>query len=178
MFLGLSGAVRDHGEAMRSENGHAAPGTYTRKMKVCPNCGEENPERFRLCGYCGAKLDPDEVPQVARKLVTIVFCDLAGSTSLGETLDSESLPALMARYFEEMRRVLDSHGGVVAKYIGDAVMAVFGLPVVREDEPFAPWAAADGMREALERLNNELEEGWGVRLDQPHRREHRRGGVR
>ena len=134
MFLGLSGAVRDHGEAMRSENGHAAPGTYTRKMKVCPNCGEENPERFRLCGYCGAKLDPDEVPQAARKLVTIVFCDLAGSTSLGETLDSESLPALMTRYFEEMRRVLDSHGGVVAKYIGDAVMAVFGLPVVREDD--------------------------------------------
>ena len=133
-------------------------------MKVCPNCGEENPERFRLCGYCGAKLDSDEVPQAARKLVTIVFCDLAGSTSLGETLDSESLPALMTRYFEEMRRVLDSHGGVVAKYIGDAVMAVFGLPVVREDDALRAVAAADGMREALERLNDELEEGWGVRL--------------
>ena len=133
-------------------------------MKVCPNCGGENPGRFRLCGYCGAKLDPDEAPQAARKLVTIVFCDLAGSTRLGETLDSESLPALMTRYFDEMRRVLESHGGVVEKYIGDAVMAVFGLPVVREDDALRAVAAADGMREALERLNDELEEGWGVRL--------------
>ena len=133
-------------------------------MKVCPNCGEENPEQFRRCGYCGAKLAPDEAPQEARKLVTIVFCDLAGSTSLGETLDSESLPALMRRYFEEMRRVLESHGGVVAKYIGDAVMAVFGLPVVREDDALRAVAAAKGMREALARLNDDLEEGWGVRL--------------
>jgi class 3 adenylate cyclase/tetratricopeptide (TPR) repeat protein len=133
-------------------------------MKVCPNCGEENPERFRLCGYCGAKLDPDEAPQAARRLVTIVFCDLAGSTSLGETLDSESLPALMTRYFDEMRRVLESHGGGVEKYIGDAVMAVFGMPVVREDDALRALAAADGMRGALERLNDELEESWGVRL--------------
>lgn len=133
-------------------------------MKVCPNCGEENPERFRLCGYCGAKLDPDEAPQAARKLVTIVFSDLAGSTSMGETLDSESLRSLMTRYFDEMRSVLESHGGVVEKYIGDAVMAVFGLPVVREDDALRAVAAADGMRTALERLNDELEEGWGVRL--------------
>jgi class 3 adenylate cyclase/tetratricopeptide (TPR) repeat protein len=131
---------------------------------ICPNCGEENPDRFRLCGYCGTKLAPDEAPQAARKLVTIVFCDLAGSTSMGETLDSESLRALMTRYFEEMRGVLESHGGVVEKYIGDAVMAVFGLPVVREDDAIRAVAAADGMRKALERLNDELEEGWGVRL--------------
>jgi class 3 adenylate cyclase/tetratricopeptide (TPR) repeat protein len=133
-------------------------------MRVCPNCGEENPERFRLCGYCGAKLIQEEAQQAARKLVTIVFCDLAGSTSMGETLDSESLRALMTRYFEEMRGVLESHGGVVEKYIGDAVMAVFGLPVVREDDAIRAVAAADGMRTALERLNDELEDGWGVRL--------------
>ena len=133
-------------------------------MRVCPNCGEENPEKFRLCGYCGAKLVPDEAPQAARKLVTIVFCDLAGSTSMGETLDSESLRALMTRYFEEMRGVLESHGGLVEKYIGDAVMAVFGLPVVREDDAIRAVAAADGMRAALERLNDELEDVWGVRL--------------
>ena len=76
-------------------------------VRVCPNCGEENPEKFRLCGYCGTKLVPDKAPQAARKLVTIVFCDLAGSTSMGETLDSESLRALMTRYFEEMRTVLE-----------------------------------------------------------------------
>ena len=133
-------------------------------MRVCPNCGEENPEKFRLCGYCGAKLVPDEAPQAARKLVTIVFCDLAGSTSMGETLDSESVRALMTRYFEEMRSVLENHGGVVEKYIGDAVMAVFGVPVVREDDAIRAVAAADGMRAALEGLNDELEDFWGVRL--------------
>ena len=133
-------------------------------MRVCPNCGEENPDKFRLCGFCGAKLVPDTVHQAARKLVTVVFCDLAGSTSLGETLDSESLRAVMTRYFEEMRSVLESHGGVIEKYIGDAVMAVFGLPVVREDDAIRAVVAADGMRAALERLNDELEVGWGVRL--------------
>ncbi|HXV33385.1 MAG TPA: adenylate/guanylate cyclase domain-containing protein [Gaiellaceae bacterium] len=133
-------------------------------MRVCPNCGEENPERFRLCGFCGTKLVPDDAPQAARKLVTVVFCDLAGSTSMGERLDSESLRALMTRYFDEMRGVLESHGGVVEKYIGDAVMAVFGLPVVREDDAARAVAAAEGMRAALERLNDELEAGWGVRL--------------
>jgi class 3 adenylate cyclase/tetratricopeptide (TPR) repeat protein len=133
-------------------------------MQVCPNCGEENPDRFRLCGYCGAKLVQDDAPQAARKLVSVVFCDLAGSTTLGETLDSESLRALMTRYFDEMRSVLESHGGVVEKYIGDAVMAVFGLPVVREDDALRAVTAAEGMRGALELLNDELEDGWGVRL--------------
>jgi hypothetical protein len=70
----------------------------------------------------------------------------------------------MTRYFDGMRRVLESHGGVVEKYIGDAVMAVFGLPVMREDDAHRAVAAANGMREALERLNDELEESWGVRL--------------
>ena len=137
---------------------------HSQQMRVCPNCGEENPERFRLCGFCGAKLVPDDAPQVMRKLVTVVFCDLAGSTSLGESLDSESLRALMTRYFDEMRRVLESHGGVVEKFIGDAVMAVFGLPVVREDDAFRAVVAAEGMRAALVHLNDELEAGWGVRL--------------
>ena len=71
-------------------------------MRVCPNCGEENPDKFRLCGFCGTKLVPDTAPQAARKLVTVVFCDLAGSTSLGETLDSESLRAGMTPDLGEM----------------------------------------------------------------------------
>lgn len=133
-------------------------------MKVCPSCGEENPERFRLCGYCGTPLAAERTTQAARKLVTVVFCDLAGSTTLGEALDSESLRAVMKRYYDEMRSVLESHGGLVEKFIGDAVMAVFGLPVVREDDAARAVAAAAGMRTALVRLNDELEEGWGVRL--------------
>ncbi len=133
-------------------------------MKVCPSCGEENPERFRLCGFCGANLEPEAAPQEARKLVTIVFADLVGSTSLGEALDSESLRTLMSRYFEEMSSVLESHGGVVEKFIGDAVMAVFGLPIVREHDAHRAVRAAEEMRGALSGLNDELEAGWGVRL--------------
>jgi class 3 adenylate cyclase/tetratricopeptide (TPR) repeat protein len=133
-------------------------------VKVCPSCGEENPERFRLCGFCGATLEPEAAPQEARKLVTVVFADLAGSTSLGEALDSESLRGLMSRYFEEMRGVLESHGGVVEKFIGDAVMAVFGLPVVREHDAHRAVRAAEEMRVALSGLNDELETVWGVRL--------------
>ena len=133
-------------------------------MLVCPNCGEENPKRFRHCGFCGAKLLPDAPLQETRRFVSIVFSDLADSTSLGEALDSESLRAVMLRYYDEMRAVLEREGGVIQKYIGDAVMAIFGLPVVREDDAFRAVAAADGMRAALVRLNDDLEDGWGVRL--------------
>ena len=99
-----------------------------------------------------------------RKTVTIVFSDLKGSTSLGEALDSESLREVLTRYFEEMRAVLEEHGGTVEKYIGDAVMAVFGLPTLHEDDALRAVRAAAGMQVALERLNEELERVWGVRL--------------
>ena len=135
-------------------------------MQVCPSCGEENPDKFRLCGYCGTPLGAADVapaPEV-RKTVTIVFSDLKGSTDLGERLDSESLRAVMTRYFDEMRRVLERHGGTVEKFIGDAVMAVFGLPTLHEDDALRAVRAAADMKEALHRLNRELERRWGVRL--------------
>jgi len=72
-------------------------------LQVCPNCGEENPPRFRLCGFCGTALVQALPPQEVRKIVTIVFSDLQGSTSLGEKLDSESLREVLSRYFEVMR---------------------------------------------------------------------------
>jgi class 3 adenylate cyclase/tetratricopeptide (TPR) repeat protein len=103
-------------------------------------------------------------PQEVRKVVTVVFSDLKGSTSLGEALDSESLREVMSRYFEEMRIVLERHGGTVEKYIGDAVMAVFGLPRVQEDDALRAVRAAYGMQQALAELNGELEQRWGVRL--------------
>jgi predicted ATPase/class 3 adenylate cyclase len=133
-------------------------------MLACPNCGERNPERFRHCGFCGTKLITDAPAKEARRFVTIVFSDLAGSTSLGEKLDTESLRAVMLRYYDRMRAVVEREGGVIEKYIGDAVMAIFGLPVVREDDALRAVAAADGMRAALVHLNDELDEGWGVRL--------------
>jgi class 3 adenylate cyclase/tetratricopeptide (TPR) repeat protein len=99
-----------------------------------------------------------------RKTVTVLFCDVTGSTSLGEQLDPESLRGVMSRFFEEMRSVLERHGGTVEKYIGDAVMAVFGIPAVHEDDALRAVRAAVEMREALASLNKELERDRGVTI--------------
>jgi class 3 adenylate cyclase/tetratricopeptide (TPR) repeat protein len=99
-----------------------------------------------------------------RKTVTVLFCDVTGSTSLGEQLDPESLRGLMSRFFEEMRTVLERHGGTVEKYIGDAVMAVFGIPAVHEDDALRAVRAASEMRDALATLNKELERDRGVTI--------------
>jgi class 3 adenylate cyclase/tetratricopeptide (TPR) repeat protein len=131
---------------------------------ICPNCGEENPSKFRLCGFCGAQLAPALPPQEVRKTVTIVFSDLKGSTSLGESLDSESLREVMNRYFDAMRTVLERHGGTIEKFIGDAVMAVFGLPKLHEDDALRAVRAAADMQKALATLNEELDRVWGVTL--------------
>src|ERR671936_1113979 len=96
---------------------------------------------------------------MARKVVSVVFVDVTESTRLGESLDPESLRSLMSRYFEEMRAALERHGGVVEKFIGDAVMAVFGVPRVHEDDALRAVRAAVDMRVALEALNDELGEG-------------------
>jgi class 3 adenylate cyclase len=133
-------------------------------MQRCPQCGEENPPRFRLCGFCGARLAPELPPQEVRKTVTVLFCDLKGSTSLGESLDSESLRGVMNRYFQEMSAVVERHGGTVEKFIGDAVMAVFGLPRLHEDDALRAVRAAAEMQERLRELNSELERFWGVTL--------------
>src|SRR3989440_3704637 len=134
-------------------------------MVTCPSCGGETPARLRPCGFCGTPSAPAAPPQEVRKTVTIVFSDLKGSTNLGEALDSESLREVMNRYFAEMRQVLEDHGGRVEKYIGDAVMAVFGLPRLHEDDALRAVRAAHGMKQALERLNDELDHVWGVRLE-------------
>ena len=134
------------------------------ELVVCPNCGEENPARFRLCGFCGTALAPALPPQEVRKTVTIVFSDLKGSTNLGEALDPESLREVMTRYFDSMRAVLELHGGTIEKYIGDAVMAVFGLPKLHEDDALRAVRAAHGMQAALVVLNQELLAAYGVEL--------------
>src|SRR6266567_9550475 len=133
-------------------------------MVICPSCGEENPDRFRRCGFCGTPLTAAAPPREVRKTVTIVFSDLKGSTKLGEALDSESLREVMTRYFAEMRRVLEDHGGTIEKFIGDAVMAVFGLPRLHEDDALRAVRAAMDMRGELAGLNEELEHRWGIRL--------------
>jgi class 3 adenylate cyclase/tetratricopeptide (TPR) repeat protein len=97
-------------------------------------------------------------------VVTVVFADLAESTALQERLDAESARAVMARFYQAMRAVVDAHGGRVQKFIGDAVVAVFGAPVVREDDALRAVRAAAAMTRALADLNGELERGWGVQL--------------
>ena len=106
----------------------------------------------------------DRLGGEVRKTVTVLFCDVTDSTSLGEQLDPESLRGLMSRFFEEMRTVLERHGGSVEKYIGDAVMAVFGIPAVHEDDALRAVRAASEMRDALATLNKELERDRGVTI--------------
>jgi len=99
-----------------------------------------------------------------RKTVTVLFADVTGSTALGEQLDPESMRGVMSRYFDEMRSAIEAHGGTVEKFIGDAVMAVFGVPVVHEDDALRAVRAATQMREILESLNAELDRDWGARI--------------
>jgi class 3 adenylate cyclase len=99
-----------------------------------------------------------------RKIVTIVFSDVTGSTQLGERLDAEALRRVMERYFGEMRLVLERHGGTVEKFIGDAVVAVFGIPVAHEDDALRAVKAAIEMRARLTELNEELARERGLTL--------------
>jgi class 3 adenylate cyclase/tetratricopeptide (TPR) repeat protein len=119
---------------------------------VCASCGQENPEGFKFCGNCGAPLETPAAPREVRKVVTIVFCDLTGSTALGDRTDPEALRATMRGYYEEMRTILERHGGTVEKFVGDAVMAVFGVPVSHEDDATRAVRAAWEMREAVTSL--------------------------
>ena len=118
-------------------------------MQRCPNCGEENSDRARFCQNCATPLAAPQSASETRKVVTIVFADVTGSTALGERLDPEALRRVMGRYFDEMAAVVERHGGTVEKFIGDAVMAVFGIPQLHEDDALRAVRAADGMRQAL-----------------------------
>src|SRR5205085_2975646 len=126
------------------------------EVQICPGCGEENPDKFRVCGFCGTALAPAAPAQEVRKLVTILFCDLKGSTALGERLDSESLRETMSRYFDAMSAAITQHGGTIEKFIGDAVMAVFGLPRVHEDDALRAVRAGLAIRSRVSRLSDEL----------------------
>jgi predicted ATPase/class 3 adenylate cyclase len=133
-------------------------------MPFCNKCGKDNATDARFCSACGTLLAEIPAPPEARKTVTVVFCDLTGSTSMGERLDPESVRGVMSRYYAEMRAVLERHGGTVEKFVGDAVLAVFGIPTLHEDDALRAVRAAVDMRDALSALNDELEQRWGVRL--------------
>jgi class 3 adenylate cyclase/tetratricopeptide (TPR) repeat protein len=119
-------------------------------MVTCPACGQENPEGFRLCGMCGASLVAAPPPtREERKVVTILFTDLVGSTARAEGLDPEDVRATLSAYYAQLRAELERHGGTVEKFIGDAVMAVFGAPVAHEDDPERAVRAALAIRDSI-----------------------------
>ena len=118
---------------------------------MCPACGEELPGEFPFCSFCGAPLTAQSAAPAReqRKVVTVLFCDLVGSTALGESTDPEALRGRMRRYFEDLRAIIERHGGTVEKFVGDAVMAVFGIPVSHEDDALRAVRAASEMRAAI-----------------------------
>ncbi len=125
-------------------------------MLVCASCGHENSAGAKFCEECGFSFAVALAgAREQRKTVTVLFCDVTGSTALSETLDPERLRALLARYFERMRRIVEHHGGSVEKFIGDAVMAVFGVPVLHEDDALRALRSAVEMRDALPELGIE-----------------------
>ena len=139
---------RRHGADARSVGGGYHP-----RVLSCSSCGRESPDGFAFCPACGSPLGATAAPREVRKLVTALFCDLVGSTSLGETHDPEVLRPILDRYFTEMRGAIERHGGEVEKFIGDAVVAVFGLPAAHEDDALRAIRAAVEMQERLATLN-------------------------
>src|SRR5215208_2972523 len=115
-------------------------------MQLCPSCGRETPEGFPRCANCGAELAAQPLRQ-ERKVVTVLFCDLVGFTSRAEAMDPEDVRALLAPYHEHVRGELERFGGTVEKFIGDAVMAVFGAPIAHEDDPERAVRAALAIRD-------------------------------
>src|SRR3954454_18078710 len=131
----------------------------------CSFCGEQNPERAKFCLNCGRPLAEAAIgSRESRRVVTVVFADMVGFTSLGERLDQESLRRVMDSFYGEMRAAIEGQGGTLAKFIGDAVLAVWGTPQVREDDALRAVRAAEAMRGALARLNGDLEARWGVHV--------------
>jgi class 3 adenylate cyclase/tetratricopeptide (TPR) repeat protein len=121
-------------------------------VAACSTCGFESEGPFKYCPECGARLAARAPAHGQRKIVTVLFCDLVDSTALGAGLDPERQRSVLARYFERMKEIVERHGGTVEKFIGDAVMAVFGVPALHEDDALRAVRAAAEMRSALGEL--------------------------
>jgi class 3 adenylate cyclase len=131
-------------------------------VRACDACQAENPEGQRFCGSCGAPLTAPSVER--RKLVTSVFCDLSGSTEMGERADSETVFDLMRSYFDAARAALERHGGAVEKFIGDAVVGMFGVPEAHEDDALRACRAALEIQERVAALNVDLDDRFGTQI--------------
>jgi class 3 adenylate cyclase len=133
---------------------------------TCPSCGTPNPADVKFCGECGTDLRPaaapaaiaaTATPTAERRLVSVVFADLVGFTTLSENRDAEVVREMLSRYFETVRRIIDSYGGTVEKFIGDAVMAVWGTPVAHEDDAERAVRTALDLVEAVRGIGQEVD---------------------
>jgi class 3 adenylate cyclase/tetratricopeptide (TPR) repeat protein len=131
----------------------------------CQNCGQDNPERARYCSECATPLPPVTAAVVAeeRKVVTVLFCDLVGFTAASDHADPEDVRARIRPYHLRLRTEIERYGGTVEKFIGDAVMAVFGAPTAHEDDPERAVRAALQILEAIEELN-EADSSLGLQV--------------
>lgn len=131
----------------------------------CLHCGAAQvTATAKFCAECGTPVTPAEQAPEIRKTVTLLFTDVTGSTALGEALDPEALRGVMGRYFEVARAAVERHGGMVEKFVGDAVLAVFGLPEVREDDALRAVRAAADLQAGMAELADELTATQGVTL--------------
>jgi len=128
-------------------------------MAVCAVCGQENPDIARFCLACGSPLAEEAAlpPEEERKVVTALFTDIVGSTARAESLDPEDVRARLAPYYARVRKELESFGGTVEKFIGDAVVALFGAPAAHENDPERAVRAALAIKAAVAELNDEDE---------------------
>ena len=124
---------------------------------ACPSCGTENPPGYKFCGNCGAALVSAQIKSAfeERRVITVVFADLVGFTSRAERMDPEDLRAILDPYYRRLRRELEAHGGTVEKFIGDAVMGVFGAPVAHGDDPERAVRAALAIRDSVPEMNSD-----------------------
>src|SRR5436309_2402166 len=126
-------------------------------MPICPKCGQGNPEIARFCFVCATPLAAVPAQREERKVVTVVFADLVGFTSRADGMDPEDVQALLSPYHARLRAELERFGGTVEKFIGDAVMALFGAPVAREGDPERAVRAALAIRDWVRGEEEELQ---------------------
>jgi class 3 adenylate cyclase/tetratricopeptide (TPR) repeat protein len=130
---------------------------------TCSRCGQHNPDGARFCNSCGAPLVGDAaLRREERKVVTVLFCDLVGSTAKAERLDPEDVRAMLSPYYARLRSELEKLGGTVEKFIGDAVMALFGAPIAHEDDPERAVRAALAIRDSIAEDEADLQVRIGI----------------
>jgi class 3 adenylate cyclase/tetratricopeptide (TPR) repeat protein len=137
----------------------------------CHECGNRTPEQAKFCPACGTRqvvegaIAPEALPVETRRTVTVLFVDITGSTPLGERLDPEAIRRILSRYFGEVAAIVARHGGTLEKFAGDALVAVFGVPVLHEDDALRAVRAAAEARTALAVVNDELVRDYGLGIN-------------